>query len=477
MKMKASRVSLLCIVMISFLNVSLFAAESLQKDTAVKQELKNVLGEYINTAIENNLDISISRSKVESAGARKNEALANFFPKLTFQSRYSVSGGGRIIEIDLNKFVGPIFPGIQLPKTEFAFLRPHEHDTKFNLTQNIFTGGAVLNGYNARSSLHDAAKYELRATIWNKRQEVTEAYLNYLKAVELVDIRKNVLALAKEGHALTTSLFRQDKLLRNDVMRARVNVSRAESDLASSQQQKRLASRYFNNLLNRNPFTPIEEVSIDIAEAREMDSFGDTADKNIEADLSKYEKAALNNRSELASLKFSLDAVGKLKNVAFSGYLPKVILSIDYGWQGEEYSFTPEDDYYMASLIFQINLFDGGAREAKMEQAVQRVKELELQEMAARRNIGLQVEQSFLTLQTARKQLDTSARQLESAKENYRIVEKRFRLGMALSLDMNDALAQYDIASSQNIITLYDYLRAIYKMKNVLGSSVEENLQ
>ncbi len=99
-----------------------------------------------------------------------------------------------------------------------------------------------------------------------------------------------------------------------------------------------------------------------------MDSFGDIADKNIEADLSKYEKTALSNRSELASLKFSLDAVGKLKNVAFSEYLPKVILSIDYGWQGEEYNFSSEDDYYMASLIFQINLFDGGAREAKMEQ-------------------------------------------------------------------------------------------------------------
>jgi len=64
--------------------------------------------------------------------------------------------------------------------------------------------------------------------------------------------------------------------------------------------------------------------------------------------------------------------------------------------------------------------------------------------------------------------------QLASAEENYRIVQKRYALGMALSLEMNDALTQLDIAGSTNIIALYDYVAAIERMKNVLGSEKKE---
>jgi outer membrane protein len=166
--------------------------------------------------------------------------------------------------------------------------------------------------------------------------------------------------------------------------------------------------------------------------------------------------------------------MSRMKNIAFSEYMPKVILSVDYGWQGVEYSFTDKDDYYMASLVFQLNLFDGFGREARMEKAALQLKELEIQKLIAVKNIGLQVEQAYLKLRTSRKQIQAAVEQLASAEENYRIVRKRYALGMALSLDMNDALTQLDIAGSTNVIALYDYVAAIERMKNVLGSGNKE---
>jgi outer membrane protein TolC len=433
-----------------------------------------VLDEYINLTLENNLDISLLRRNVEGANADRKEAFSEFLPKLSFQSRYSVAGGGRKIIIDINQFVGGMFPGMQFPVIEESFIRPHEQETKINATQVLFAGGAVLNGYNAKSSMYDASVCNLESVIWNKRLETTEAYLNYLKAVELVKIKERVLNLSKEGYDITDAIFRQDKLLKSDLMRSKVNVFRAESDLAEAQEQKRLAQRFFNNLLNRDVFGEIKESVLTYDDAVKLDIFMDTSLDDHMKEVNSFEAQALGRRSEIASLDHTLDAISRLKNIAFSEYLPKVILSMDYGWQGEEYSFTGKNDYYMASLVFQLNLFDGFRREARMEKAAFQLEELEIQKLIAMKNIGLQVEQAYLKLRTSRKQIQAAVEQLASAEENYRIVQKRYALGMALSLDMNDALAQLDIAGSTNVIALYDYVAAIERMKNVLGSGKKE---
>jgi outer membrane protein len=432
------------------------------------------LNEYINLALENNLDISLLRRNVEGANSDRKEAFSEFLPKLSLQSRYSVAGGGRKIIIDVNQFIGGMFPGMQFPVIEESFLRPHEQETKINATQVLFAGGAILNGYNAKSSMYDASVCNLESAIWNKRLETAEAYLNYLKAVELVKIKERVLNLSKEGYDITDAIFRQDKLLKSDLMRSKVNVSRAESDLAEAQEQKRLAQRFFNNLLNRDAFGEIKETVLTYDDAVNLDIFKDTNLDDHMKEVNSFEAQALGRRSEIASLDHSLDAMSRLKNIAFSEYLPKVILSVDYGWQGEEYSFTDKADYYMASLVFQLNLFDGFGREARMEKAAFQLKELEIQKLIAVKNIGLQVEQAYLKLRTSRKQIQAAVEQLASAEENYRIVQKRYALGMALSLDMNDALAQLDIAGSTNVIALYDYVAAIERMKNVLGSEKKE---
>lgn len=471
--------SMLFILLAVFFTTLLLPAQENPVEQNPVQTEKNsdfyqILNEYIELALANNLDISLLRRNVDEARAGKKEAFGEFLPKLSFQSRYTAAGGGRTITIDINQFVGNIFPGMHFPVIEESFIRPHEQETKFNVQQVLFAGGAVLNGYNAKSSLYDATKCNLDSAIWNKRLEIAEAYMNCLKAIELVKIKERVLSLAKEGYDLTDSIYRQDKLLKSDLMRSKVNVSRAESDLAETEEQRRLAQRYFNNLLNRDPFAEVKESTLTYDDAVKLDIFKDINLDDQIKEVNSLEAQALNKRSEIASLDHSLDAMSNLKNIAFSDYLPKVILSVDYGWQGEEYIFNDKSDYYTASLVFQLNLFDGFKREAKMEKAAMQLKELEIQKLIAVKNIGLQVEQAYLKLRTSRKQMKAAVEQMESAEENYRIVRKRFSLGMALSLDMNDALTQLDIAGSTNVIALYDYVTAIERMKNVLGSENKE---
>lgn len=462
------------IIVVIAIAIGLSAQEAAKQppanEGAAGRDFAQIVDDYINAALVSNLDISVLAASAEQTNAERKEALSAFFPNVTFQSRYTASGGGRKIVIDINKFVGALFPGMSFPVIEEAFLRPHEQETKFNATQVLFAGGAVLNAYNGKSSLYDASLCKLESAKWNKRLEIAEAYLGYLKASELVKIKERVLQLAKDGLSLTESLFRQDKLLKSDVMRSNVNVSKAESDLAEANEQKRLAQRFFNNLLNRNPFEAIEESPVTYEYAVKLDTYdiGNTQDKMQE--VNDFESQALKRRMEIKSLDHSLDAMSNFKNVAFSEYLPKIVLSADYGWQGEEYLFNSDTDFYSVSLVFQFSLFDGFGREARMQKAVYQEKELEIQKLIAMKNIGLQVEQAYLKLQTSRKQIKAAEEQLASAEENFRIVQKRFSLGMALSIDMNDALAELDIAGSTRVIALYDYIASIERMTNALGS-------
>ena len=82
--------------------------------------------------------------------------------------------------------------------------------------------------------------------------QVSEAYYNYAKANELVNVRKNAESLAEENLKVANALFANDKAPKNDVLRADVGVAAAQGDVLTAQNMATLAKTNFNNLLKRD---------------------------------------------------------------------------------------------------------------------------------------------------------------------------------------------------------------------------------
>ncbi len=439
-------------------------------DMARNSPLVHQLDTYFDLALKGNLELARLQTRVSAADAERKSARAKFLPHIDVQTRYSRAEGGREIIIDVNEIMGPLLPpDTTIPPIEFGFLRSREQETRFRVTQPLFTGGALVNAYAARSALKSAAEYQLEAARLDLHRRVSEAYLTYLKAEQLEAIKQEILALTQENLRVTEALYEQDKLIQNDVLRARVMVAEARGELAETAQQQALASRYFNDLLRRASDEPVLSVPLTVEDARALDIFGESSIATDREDLKHLEDMAYENRRELLGLQYSLRAAQRMKRAATGSYLPRISLVADYGWQGEEYRFTRDDDYYMASLVLGWDLFDGLGREAKIQGAAAQVAEFRIEHEIARRRIGLQVEEAYLTLRTARLLLESAEERLRSAEEGYRITQKRFHAGMALALEIKDSLTQLDAARSAHTITLYDYVIVIEKMKNAIG--------
>ena len=167
--------------------------------------------------------------------------------------------------------------------------------------------------------------------------------------------------------------------------------------------------------------------------------------------------SALLNREELASISYAQLAASRAVKIAEDNYWPGVTAVVDYGFQGEKYQFGSEDDYWMASGILSWNLFNGFQDNAKLEQAYLEAKKLSTREKEVKKQIELEVERIYDNLNVARKTIEVTEQQNESAQASFRIIRKKYEEGMTSQVEYLDAQTTLTNASVSAIIARYDY--------------------
>lgn len=83
------------------------------------------------------------------------------------------------------------------------------------------------------------------------------------------------------------------------------------------------------------------------------------------------------------------------------------------------------------------------------------IAKLELQEVY--RTLELNVRTALLNLESARERFNLMERSLEQARENYRLINLRFEVGLATLLEIERASGEIDEAQAQLLSAIYDY--------------------
>lgn len=414
-----------------------------------------VLEKYISEGLQANLALQEREFSYQQSTAALNEARGMFLPSATIEARYSRAGGGRNIDFPIGDIINPIHQSLNallqqpafpanLENESIPFLREEEHDTKLRVVQPIFQP-AIYHNYQAKKHQKEI---ELAAREAYKRlliADIKRAYYNYLKTVQLTKLLQETEKLLQENLRVSEKLFAAEKVTEDVVFRARVELSRLIQSQAAAERDLQLAKAYFNFLLNRSLDEAVEEVAVVTSEVA------------LPADLAKAEAAAVKQREEFKQLNAAIAAAGSGVGAAKSAFLPGVSLVLDYGFQGETYSFGKNDDYWMASAVMQWNLFNGFQDKAKVQQAVIAQKKIESRIKELDGKIRLQVREAFYNCQVAGKNLLTAREQLNSARKSFRIVERKYREGIAAQIEFLDARNTLTNAETNRIIAEYDY--------------------
>ncbi|MBN2350784.1 MAG: TolC family protein [Bacteroidales bacterium] len=431
----------------------------------------SILENYIRTGLENNLGLKQAEDSLKLRILELDEAKGLFLPDINLNARYTVAQGGRVIEFPVGDLLNPVYQNLNylnqqlsipsgafpenLENEEFYFYRPVEQETKIQLVQPIIAPQLVFNRQ-LRTLLADAERFN---TMVFKRflvAEIKKAYFNYLKSLEVNQLIDNTKILLEENLRVNKKLYENQKVTVDHIFRAEAELGKLDQQKIQAQQQQYLAASYFNFLLNR-PFG--EEIQVDSAIVIE----------NFDFDLTQTQNMALANREEFQQMESYSGAASSITRMSRSAKFPSLYGAVEYGFQGEKYSFTEKDDYMLASLVLKWPLFQGFRNNTKIQEA--RVKEeiLNLKTKETRSRILLQTADKWFGVKAAEATINAGSKQLLNAKKAFEIVERKYREGQVSLFEFIDARNAVTSAEINYINSKYDYLIQYAELEQSVG--------
>lgn len=417
-----------------------------------------ILQKYIKMGLRDNLVLKQENFSLDQSLSALKEARGMFLPKISLEARYSLAGGGRIIEFPVGELMNPVYEtlnqllGIHNQPAPFPtdiedemipFLRPREHETKIRLVQPIFQP-RIYHYVKIKSRISRIQGARVDAFRSQLVGDIKTAYFTHLKTLKIRGLLANTRVLLEENLRVSKSLFKNHKVTEEIVFRSRAELSKLDRNLAEAKKNINLSTAYFNFLLNR---------SLDEKISGSVDA--DPLLSNI-PDLDRLEARALDHRAEFAQVQASIEAAQHNIRLQGAQFLPAVTVVLDYGFQGEQYRFGGEDDFWMASLVLSWNLFNGFKDSEKKFQARVEKKKLHARQLELEQQVRMQVREAYHNLEVARETIRSAQDLLHSRREAFHIVAKKYEQGMVPQIEHIQARNEYTRAGINRIIAVFD---------------------
>lgn len=323
----------------------------------------------------------------------------------------------------------------------------------------LYSGGLNEGLVAQAKELYTGAQYQLAHT---KQQVITNTYLAYYNVLQA---EKNV-ALADEAvQRLTHHLsiveaqYEEGTVIKSDVLRTEVELAQAKQNHSKAQNAYKLASSQFITLLG---LTADQDIAL--ADTGEMPAYDGSVAQAIQT--------ALSQRTDLKQIHQEEKAARYGTQIAKSGYLPTVSLSLKKEWENQENSADP----WSAQVAVSFNVFDGSKTKAKIKQAEwETAKTHELLQQKIEQ-VTLETKEAYFNLQNARTALDIASQVVAKADEDYEIAQVRYQSGIGTNLDVIDSQGALTSAKLNYTNARYDYNKYNIQLAQAMGTITEEDI-
>ena len=198
-------------------------------------------------------------------------------------------------------------------------------------------------------------------------RDTQQAYYLWLATQQAVLVLEATLELAQANLAANESLYRNGKITRDLVLRAEADLLEVEQQRIAAASRVRIAQGYVNLLRNAPLAAPLPRAEIDAAADRALPRAADPpprrTGRSTRRCCSSSPPAAA---PELRSLDAAIAGGEARQDLARAAFRPRLVLGAEAGIQGDDYGFSEDERYALASVILRWNLFRGGADRAAL---------------------------------------------------------------------------------------------------------------
>ena len=398
------------------------------------------LEEAIRTAERSNPALTEAAEQIQIARSDRTGALGAFLPSVNFGYGFSESSTERL-------------DPTQQSLTRSAFT------SQLTGSVTLFDGFRRFDRLESARTTVDArlASYEQRRfeTILN----VKTAFFNAVaaqerRAVEAARVRRQLDQLA-----FVRQRIQRGQATRSDSLNSRVALNDARLALLTARNDARQAAYALAEAMGvEEPVRPVEEATLD--------------PDPLPLEREELVRVAVERSPELRSARLTAEAAEDQVDAEQSAYLPSLSLSGGFDWQ--EGNFPPGNRSWSYRLTGSLPLFDGLQRETSIARAKDQADLSRARVRQARLSVRRTVDQAYSQAETALAGLRLAEESVELAREDLRVIQQRYRLGVATILDLQDRQIALAEAETDVIRRKFDYRVAIARLESILGAPLDE---
>jgi outer membrane protein TolC len=140
--------------------------------------------------------------------------------------------------------------------------------------------------------------------------------------------------------------------------------------------------------------------------------------------------------------------------------------------QNNVFPFSYTRQPFRANLTVSLPIFTGFGRSLRLSQARAQQEDADEDVRARRLSVRTEVHARYLGLQTAYEAIAVQASSRESARDQLRLAQDRYRLGAGAALELSDAQNAVQKAEGDYITAVYDYHKAIAALEAAVGRTL-----
>jgi outer membrane protein TolC len=242
--------------------------------------------------------------------------------------------------------------------------------------------------------------------------------------------------------------------LREDVLRAQVQLSESREALVLAREGEFNAVARLNNAMGRNAGWPLEVIDLE-------------AQPPLPGALAHLLEVAAAQRPEVGLARQAVAAAQEGRQAARAEFLPRIFVRADAGHTDGQNVITGWQEG--AALHVEAPLYAGGRHRGELRSAEADVKAAVADAQAILDAISLQVNLAYRAVVAARERIDLSRTAVVQAEENLRLVRVRYRNGNATPTDIVDSEAALTRSQQRFFSATYTYLAALARLDYAVG--------
>lgn len=359
-----------------------------------------------------------SQWNLAAAASSLAAARAEQLPSLNVGANYYVLSDQPAIKMSLPPL--PFAMPSQLP-----FVNQNAFGAQAFVTQPLYTFGKISHGIHAAEESIQAHQAEVNRNELDIKMNVAELYVTVLRTAHLVEVAESKVKSLTAHNQNVAKFFENGLVSKNDLLAGQVALADAHQQTVQARNGVLLAQAAYNRALGRPLTTPVR-----LAEVQDDGHLGD---------LDELTQLAMQQRPELLSIAAQARALREQAASQQAQRLPQ--LSVTGGYLYQEDRYLDPNGIAAVAVMGQWNVMDSGRNCNQVAALSQKAEALDRLYADAESQIGLEVRQRWLDLQTARERVAVARQATAQADENLRVAHDRYEQQAGTSTEVLDAEA------------------------------------